>query len=117
MTDTAELISRAVMRADLVNRARAILGTSNDQEVWSVRANDRKVEAWLQDRADRDPRRYFLASITNVKDTPNIVTDAKDTSDLMTHGALCLTITTNCGDHEQIVSLIADLLNFARDGL
>jgi hypothetical protein len=112
MTDTAELISRAVARADLVNRAQAILGTSNDQEVWSVRANDRKVEAWFKERAERDPRRYFLVSTT-----PNIVTDAKDTSDLMTHGDLCLTITTNCGDHEEIASLIADLLNFARDGL
>jgi hypothetical protein len=102
------------MRADLVNRARTILGTSNDQQIWSVRANDRKVETWFKKLTERDPRRYVLigGKIEN-----NRATDAEDTSDIMTHGDLCLTVTTNCGDHEEIVSLIADLLNFARDGL
>jgi hypothetical protein len=111
--DVSEMISHAVRRADLVNRVRMILGPSNDQHVWSERVNDRKVEAWFKERAERDPRRFFLVGAKDAEDTP----DTPDTSDLMTHGSLCLTITTNCGDHEEIVSLIADLLNFARDGL
>jgi hypothetical protein len=90
MAEITERISRAVTRADLVNRTRKILGTGSTGVFPLI--------------FKEDPRNIQPTDVMN--DIAGKVVPRQ-----------FLTVKTHCGDHDEIVELIADLINFARDGL